>query len=217
MWSFSTLCAYSSPIRGQLLKHLIYLPRRRSVCSLVCFVVSERLRRTYALSICLHSNAATKPIAVVDLNKPDRISVIDAIYYTDFHSGHAYVSNYKSVLTAQFDRRADTGEIKLSDIPKRIEGEELLTILEGLLTRGKDKKPRQMHPHSLANLRPAPRFSRANRPCKKRKLSDEQIDEAIKLREAGFAWRMLGDRYGVSHDTLMLAVRTRGAKCHIGR
>ena len=150
----------------------------------------------------------TRPIAVVDLNKPDRISVIDAIYYTDFHYGHAYVSNYKNVLTAKFDRRSDTGEIKLYDIPKRIEGEELLTMLEGLLTRGKDKQPRKMHPNSLANLCPAPRFSRANRPCKKRKLTDEQLDEAIKLREAGFPWRMLGDRYGVSHDTLRLAVRS---------
>ena len=150
----------------------------------------------------------TKPIVVVDLNKPERVSVIDAIYYTDFHDGHAFVSNYKNIFTAKFDRRADTGEIKLYDIPKRLGGEELLTMLEGLLTRGKDKQPRQMHPHSLAKLRPAPRFSRANRPCKKRKLSDEQLDEAIKLREAGFPWRMLGDRYGVSHDTLRLAVRS---------
>ncbi len=83
----------------------------------------------------------TKPIAVVDLNKPDRVSVIDAIYYTDCHYGHAYLSNYKNIFTAKFDRRADTGEIKLYDIPKRIEGEELLTMLEGLLTRGKDKQP----------------------------------------------------------------------------
>ena len=82
-------------------------------------------------------------------------------------------------------------------------------MLEGLLTRGKDKQPRQMHPHSLANLRPAPRFSRANRPCKKRKLTNEQLDEAIKLRADGFAWRMLGDRYGVNHDTLRLAAKLR--------
>ena len=109
--------------------------------------------------------------------------------------------------TAKFDRRADTGEIKLYDTPKRIEGEELLALLEGLLTRGKDKQPRQMHPNSLANLCPAPRFSRANRPCKKRKLTDAQLEEAIKLRESGFAWRMLGDRYGVNHDTLRLAAR----------
>ena len=158
----------------------------------------------------------TKPIAVVDRRKPERISLIDAIYYTDCHGAHAYLSNYRRLIDAKFDRRADTGEIKLSDIPKRIEGEELLTMLEGLLTRGKDKQPRQMHPNSLANLCPAPRFSRANKPCKQRKLTDEQLDEAIKLRETGFPWRMLGDRYGVSHDTLRLAVRNRGTKCHIG-
>ena len=159
----------------------------------------------------------TKPIVVVDLNKPDRVSVIDAIYYTDFHNGHAFISNYKNVFTAKFDRRADTGDTKLYDIPKRIEGEELLALLERLLTRGKDKQPRRMHPNSLANLCPAPRFSRANRPCKKRKLTDAQLEEAIKLRESGFAWRMLGDRYGVNHDTLRLAVRSKGTKCRIGR
>ena len=58
----------------------------------------------------------TKPIAVVDLKKPERVSVIDAIYYTDFHNGHAYLSNYRNIFTAKFDRRADTGEIKLYDI-----------------------------------------------------------------------------------------------------
>ena len=158
----------------------------------------------------------TKPVAVVDRRKPERISLIDAIYYTDCHGAHAYLSNYRRLIDAKFDRRADTGEIKLSDIPVRLEGDELLTMLEGLLTRGKDKKQRKMHPNSLANLRPAPRFSRANRPCKKRKLTDEQLDEATKLRQAGFAWRMLGDRYGVSHDTLRLALRNRGSRCHIG-
>ena len=162
------------------------------------------------------SKQPTKPIAVVDLTKPERVSVIDAIYYCDFHGGHAYISNYKNIFTAKFDRRADTGEIKLYDIPKRIEGVELLALLEGLLKRGKDKQPRQMHPNSLANLCPAPRFSRANRPCKRRKLTDAQLEEAIKLRESGFAWRMLGDRYGVNHDTLRLAVRDRVTKCHIG-
>ena len=77
-----------------------------------------------------------------------------------------------------------------------------------MLARGKDKQPRQMHPNSLANLCTAPRFSRTNRPCKKRKLTDAQLEEAIKLRESGVAWRMLGDRYGVNHDTLRLAARS---------
>jgi len=159
----------------------------------------------------------TKPIVVVDLNKPERVSVIDAIFYTDFHDGHAYISNYKNIFTAKFDRRADNGDTKLYDIPERIGGDELLAKLGALQARGKDKKPRQMHPNSLANLCPAPRFSRNNRPCKKRKLTDAQLEEAIKLRESGFAWRMLGDRYGVNHDTLRLAVSSRGTKCHIGR
>jgi len=92
-----------------------------------------------------------------------------------------------------------------------------LAKLEALQARGKDKKPRQMHPNSLANLCPAPRFSTANRPCRRSKLTEAQLNEAIKLRESGLPWRMLGDRYGVSHDTLRLAVRDKGTKCHIGR
>ena len=158
-----------------------------------------------------------KPIAVVDLNKPERVSVIEAIFYCDFHGGHAFISNYRNVFTAKFDRRADTGEIKLYDIPERIKGDELLAKLEALQARGKDKKPRQMHPNSLGNLRPAPRFSAGNRPCKRSKLTEAQLNEAIKLRESGIPWRMLGDRYSVSHDTLRLAIRNRGTKCHIGR
>jgi hypothetical protein len=163
------------------------------------------------------SHQPTKPIVVVDLTKPDRVAVIDAIFYTDFYNGHAFISNYKNVFTAKFDRRADTGEIKLYDIPERIKGDALLAKLEALQARGKDKKPRQMHPNSLGNLRPAQRFTTGDRPCKRSKLTDDQLNEAIKLREDGFPWRMLGDRYGVSHDTLRLAVRDRGRKCHIGR
>ena len=77
----------------------------------------------------------TKPIVVVDLNKPERVSVIDAIYYCDFHNGHAFISNYKNIFTAKFDRRADTGDIKLYDIPERIEGDELLAKLEGITSQ----------------------------------------------------------------------------------
>ena len=43
------------------------------------------------------SKQPTKPIAVVDLTKPERVSVIDAIYYCDFHGGHAFISNYKNI------------------------------------------------------------------------------------------------------------------------
>ena len=61
------------------------------------------------------SKQPTKPIAVVDLNKPERVSVIDAIYYCDFHGGHGYISNYKNIFTAKFDRRADMGQ-SLADL-----------------------------------------------------------------------------------------------------
>ena len=152
-----------------------------------------------------------KPIAVIDLVKPDRIDVIDAIYYCDVHGGNGYVSNYKNILNAEFERRADTGEIKESDLPQRLAGDELIDRLEALLRRGKDKQPRKMHPKSLANLQPCQPFTSAERPCKRRKLTDDQIEEAIKLRASGCPWRMLGDRYGVSHDTVRLTLRNRAS------
>ena len=44
------------------------------------------------------SKQPTKPIAVVDLNKPERVSVIDAIYYCDFHGGHWHSPNFVDTL-----------------------------------------------------------------------------------------------------------------------
>ena len=152
-----------------------------------------------------------KPIAVIDLVKPNRVDVIDAIYFCDVHEGYGYVSNYKNILNAEFKRRDDTGEIKKSDTPQRLAGDELLDRLEALLRRGKDKQPRHMHPKSLENLKPASPFTQATRPCKPRKLTDEQIEEALKLRASGCPWRMLGDRYGVSHDTVRLTLRNRAS------
>ena len=161
------------------------------------------------------SKQPNKPIAVVDLNKPDRVSVIDAIYYCDFHGGHAYISNYKNIFTAKCDRRADTGETKLYDIPKRIEGEEILAMLEGLLTRGKDKKPRKMHPNSLGNLRPAEPFSCNNYRHKKCKLTTEQLNQAARLKAQGWSWRMVGDKFEVKADTVRKSVKNRRTKHQI--
>jgi hypothetical protein len=158
----------------------------------------------------------TKPIVVIDLNQPNRLYVTDAIYYADHHAAKGFISNYQNIFKAKPQRRVDTGEIKLCDLPQRLQGQELLLRLEAMLARGKDKQPRQMHPNSLANLCTAPRFTRTNRPCKRSKFTEAQLDEAIRLRKDGFPWRMLGDRYGVNHDTLRLAVRDRGRKCHIG-
>ena len=111
----------------------------------------------------------TKPIVVVDLNKPERVSVIDAIYYCDFHNGHAFISNYKNLFTAKFDRRADTDEIDVS------------------------------------------------KPVRRKKADALSLPQEAPFVDKPINWRMLGDRHGVSHDTLRLAVRDKGRKCHIGR
>ena len=157
----------------------------------------------------------TKPIVVVDLNKPERVSVIDAIYYTDFHNGHAFISNYRNIFTARFDRRADNGDTKLYDIPERIEGDELLAKLEALQARGKDKKPRKMNPNSLGNLRPAEPFTCKNYRHKQCKLTTEQVNQAGHLKAQGWSWRMIGDKFKVKSDTVRKSVKNRGTKRHI--
>lgn len=158
----------------------------------------------------------SKPIIVIDLLHPDRRSVIDGIYYTDCHHAWGYISNFKRIAEAKFDRRADNGEIKRHDSPRRLDGTELLAKLEGLQRRGKDQQRRCMHPNSLANLRPAARFSRTNRPKKTSTITTEKLQQAIELRQSGWQWRSLGDYFGVNHDTLRLAVQRRGTKCQIG-
>ena len=158
---------------------------------------------------------AQRRLLVIDLSKPSREALIDGLYYTEKFDCFGYISNHKHPLKAKY-RRTQEGEIHYLDIPTRLDKLALMERLTAMRVRGEDKSPRRMHPNSLANLCPAPRFSRANRPCKKRKLTDAQLEEAIKLRESGVAWRMLGDRYGVNHDTLRLAVRNKGTKCHIG-
>ena len=152
---------------------------------------------------------------MVDLSKPDRVSVIDAIYYCDFHNGHAFISNYRNIFTAKFDRRADTGEIKLYDIPERIEGDELLAKLEALQARGRDKQTRKMHPNSLANLRKSAPFTCTNYRHKTCKLSAAQVSEAARLKSQGWSWRMVGDRFGIKADTVRKSVKNRGGKPRI--
>ena len=166
------------------------------------------------------SNQPSTPITVIDLRHPNRRAVIDGIYYTDCHDAQGYLSNYKNIRKAfqkqKLKTRADTGEIKLSEFPLELEGAALLAKLESLQRRGKDQKRRCMHPNSLANLRPAAPFSKRNRPKKTSSITDEQLQQAIELRQSGCPWRVLGDKFGVNHDTLRLAVQKRGRKCQIG-
>ena len=152
------------------------------------------------------------PTICIDQHNIDRASVLDAMYYADKFGSTALLSNYKNPYSAKWRRREDTGEILLSDIPKRLAGDDLMFELESMLRRGKDTKPRNMHPHSLANLRPRKPFSSSDRPQKPPKITKDQLLQAKLLREAGLSWRAAGDRLSVKHESLRSALRRQGSK-----
>lgn len=165
----------------------------------------------------------TSPIVCVDLHKPERIDIIDGIYYADKFDLEGFQSNYKNIYKAKFKRTAESSDPVTSrqivwwDIPKRLSTQEVIAILEELLQRGRDKKKRKMNPNSLANLKPAKPFTSESRPSKPRILTDEQLDKALELRGSGCSWRKVGDILECNYQTVRSSLRRRGgAKAQFG-
>jgi hypothetical protein len=147
---------------------------------------------------------------VIDLNKPCKDDVQQAIELLCHSVNHAYQSNFKSLLKAKFPRTAEHRLIKPEFVPKRLHADEAITLLEGFLCRGRDKTKRQVHPNSLCNLRPAARFTPENRPTKPCLMSDQQVNKAMELRDNGCSWRTIGDSLGVNSETVRSTLRRRG-------
>lgn len=156
------------------------------------------------------------PIACIDLEHPRRETVRTVIHLVAKYRLEGFVSNHKNIFEANFERTGDHPDplksriIKSTDLVERLRTEEALDILEPLLLRGKDKKPRKMHPHSLQNLRPAPRFDSASRPARCRKISDDQLRKAIELRLEGASWREVGRAVGHNFQGVRSAIHRRG-------
>lgn len=154
-----------------------------------------------------------KPIVCIDLNMPARIDIIDAIYYAEKFNLDGFISNYKNIFKAKFNRTSDSSnevtssQIKLSDIPKRVSNSDLMAMLEGMQQRGKDKAKRKMNPKSLANLKPAKPFSTQEHPSKPRKLTEEQVAKAQELRSNGCSWRKVGDLLECNFQTVRSSLR----------
>lgn len=149
---------------------------------------------------------------VIDLNKPCKDDVQYAIDLLRHSVSHAYRSNFKRLLKAKFPRTADQRLIKSEFTPKRLNADESITLLEGLLCRGRDKAKRQIHPNSLCNLKPAARFTAQNRPTKPCLLSDKQVQKAVELRDNGCSWRTIGDSLGVNSETVRSTLRRKGSQ-----
>jgi hypothetical protein len=171
------------------------------------------------LSIYLPST--TKPALVIDLHKPDRPIIRDAIYLTDFHDAVGYKSNFKDIFTATFPRTAETTDpqtsqmIKLSEVPQRFSSATLIDLLESLQVRGKDKVKRQMNSKSLANLKPARPFTKDNHPIKPRRLDDLQVQKAAELRAQGCSWKVIGDRLSCPSQTVRSTLKRLGSEIPI--
>jgi hypothetical protein len=160
--------------------------------------------------------SGTSTIVCIDLHKPKQIDIIDGIYYADKFDLEGFQSNYKNIYQAKFKRTAESSDPVTSrqivwwDIPKRLSTEEVISMLEALLQRGRDKKKRKMNPKSLANLKPAKPFSSHDRPSKPSLLSDDQLDKAIELRKNGCSWRNVGDILECNYQTVRSSLRRRG-------
>lgn len=153
---------------------------------------------------------------VIDLYKPSKDDIQYAINLLSHSVTHAYRSNFRSLLKAKFPRTADNADPKKSSliksefVPKRLMADDAISLLEGLLCRGRDKAKRQVHPNSLCNLRPAARFTTENRPTKPCLMSDQQVNKAMELRDNGCSWRTIGDSLGVNSETVRSTLRRRG-------
>jgi hypothetical protein len=164
--------------------------------------------------VTLYSNQS--PIVCIDLHKPKRIDIIDGIYYADKFDIECFQSNYKNIYKAKFNRTAESSDPAASrqivwwEIPKRLSTEEVISVLQALLQRGRDKKKRKMNPNSIANLRPTKPFTSGHRPSKPRKLTDEQLSEAIELRANGCSWRKVGDILKCNYQTVRSSLRRKG-------
>jgi hypothetical protein len=171
------------------------------------------------LSIYLQNS--TKPALVIDLHKPDRPTIRDAIYLADFHDAVGYKSNFKDIFTADFPRTAETTDpqtsrtIKLGEVPQRFTSAALIDLLESLLVRGKDKVKRQMNSKSLANLKPAIPFTKDNHPIKPRRLDDLQVQKAAELRAQGCSWKTIGDRLSCPSQTVRSTLKRLGSEMPI--
>lgn len=147
-----------------------------------------------------------RQMTVVDLKNPAKIDIIDGIYYADKFGCYGLKTNYKKPLGAAFKRTLKTGEIKLSELPKQLDTQQVIELLERLLQRGRDKENRQMHTNSLKNLKPARPFSKDHQPARVPICSPQMLSRARQLRLDGCSWRGIGDILGVKAPTIRMAL-----------
>lgn len=127
-----------------------------------------------------------------------RSDATDLAYLVDFKDCVLIRSNYRNPFTAVFKRqperknKATSRAIELEDLPQRFIGEAALKLIEECSRwRGDDKKPRQMHPNSLKNLKPLVKGCKALPRLYSATL--ELTERAEQLRAFGHTFKAIGD------------------------
>lgn len=122
----------------------------------------------------------------------------DLAYLVEFKECILVRSNYRNPLTAVFKRNPErknksaSRTIDLDDLPQRFTGEAALELIQQCTSwRGKDKKPRQMHPNSLKNLKPLEKGCKALTRVYSAPL--ELTERAEQLRACGHSLKAIGD------------------------
>jgi hypothetical protein len=127
-----------------------------------------------------------------------RSDATDLAYLVHFKDCILIWSNYRNPLTALFKRQPErknkvtSRAIELEDLPQRFTGDAALKLIEECSRwRGEDKKPRQMHPNSLKNLKPLEKGCKAL--PRKYSAPLELTERAEQLRACGHTFKAIGD------------------------
>ena len=132
-----------------------------------------------------------------------RSDASDLAYLVSFKDCVLIRSNYRNPLTAVFKRSPDrknkaiSRTIEVDDLPLRLTGDAALALIDQCSRwRGEDKKPRQMHPNSLRNLRPLKKGCKAL--PRRYQAPVELTERAAQLRACGHSLKAIGDSLGLS-------------------
>lgn len=136
-----------------------------------------------------------------------RSDAADLAYLVDFNDCIIVRSNYRNPLTASFKRcsdrknKATSRTIELNELPQRFTGEAALELIQQCRNwRGKDKKPRHMHPNSLENLKPLEKGCKALPRAYSAPI--ELAERAEQLRACGHSLKSIGDSLGLNESQI---------------
>lgn len=141
----------------------------------------------------------------IDLDK--RISkdkLASYIYEADKQDTFGLLSAYKDPLNAELRRNDSDGRLKSGEVV-RLSHDDLIKELESLKSR-RLKHQRKMSKNSIANLQRGQPFTASSRPTKPRALNEDELNNAIGLRNSGKSWKEIGRLIGKNYQTIRSSI-----------